>query len=144
MELEQWVSSRLRVSDVCSEMPSDWRNYFGLLAEEFPRLIRAFRLSGINFCVLETVTGSVVTQKSRTWRFFAMYKLGEFVHYKFKITFRIAYYFRTNIRYSQNVSTRLPVGIWWITLTQCRAFSLFETVTGSRIRNLANLWYAQA
>ena len=57
------------IGDVCSEMPSDWKNYLGFLAEEFSRLIRAFWLLGINFCVLETVTGSVVTQKSRTWRF---------------------------------------------------------------------------
>ena len=41
------TSSRLRVSDVSSEMQSDWKNYFGFLVEEFSRMIRAFGLPGI-------------------------------------------------------------------------------------------------
>ena len=44
------------------------------------------------------MTGSVITQELQEHGNFGMYKLGEFVHYKSKITFRIAFYFRTNIK----------------------------------------------
>ena len=47
MELEQWLSSRLRVSNVSSEMQCDWKNYFGFLVEEISRMIRAFGLPAI-------------------------------------------------------------------------------------------------
>ena len=57
---------------------------------------------------------------------FSIYKLGEFVHYRSKVTFTIAFYFRTNIKYSRYVSTTLSVGIRW-------ASNLFETLTCSRI-----------
>ena len=57
-------------------------------------------------------------------------------HYKIRFaasfyreTFRIALYFRTNIKYSQHISTRLSVGIHLTLNFDCRAFSLFETVT---------------
>ena len=41
------------------------------------------------FCPHETVTGSVITEL-RERDNFGMYKLEEFVHYRSKITFRIA------------------------------------------------------
>ena len=60
----------------------------------------------------------------------------------YRETFRIALYFRTNIKYSQHISTRLSVGIHLTLNFDCRAFSLFETVTGSRIKTIAAiLWY---
>ena len=83
MELEQWLSSRLRVSDVSSEVQSDWKNYFGFLVEEFSRMIRAFGLPGI------LSTGDRHRQcdhakLDRQRGDFGMYKLREFVHYKYK------------------------------------------------------------
>ena len=107
----------LKVFDVCLEMQRDCKNYFGFVVEEFSELFDSWA-----FCLLETVTGGVITQELRERGNFGMYKLGEFVHYKSKI----ALYFRTNIKYSQHVSMRLSVGN--------SAFSLFETLAGSRVK----------
>ena len=49
------------------------------------------------------------SRKTRQRGDFGMCKLLEFVHYKYKITCRIAFSFRTNIKDSQNVLTRLSV-----------------------------------
>ena len=84
---------------------------------------------------------AVWSRKTRQSGDFGMYKLGEFVHYKYKITRRTAFYFRTNIR----LSKRLNETSCGNSLNNfvCRAFSLID-FDCSRIRNLKNLLYAQA
>ena len=54
-------------------------------SQELTELFDCWALS-----VLETVTGSVITQELRKRDDFGMYKLGEFAGYKSKISFRIA------------------------------------------------------
>ena len=45
-------------------MQSDCKNYFGFVVEEFSGILRA-QLPAGHFCLLETVTDSVVTQELR-------------------------------------------------------------------------------
>ena len=88
-------------------MRSDWKNVIGFLVEEFSRMIRAFGLPGI----LSTGDRHRQCDHAKLDNVAGMYKVGEVVHYKYKITCRIAFYFRTNIKDSQSALTRLPVGI---------------------------------
>ena len=70
-------------------------------------MIRAFGLPGIS----STEDRHRQRDHAKLDNVAGMYKLGEFVHYKYKITCRIAFYFRTNIKDSQSALTRLSVGI---------------------------------
>ena len=83
-----------------------------------------------HFCILETVT--MVTGSLRERNNFGSYKLGEFVHFKYKVTFTIAFYFRTNVKYILYVSTTLSCGNS-VNNLDCRASGLFETFPCSPI-----------
>ena len=67
----------------------------------------------------------MVTGSLRERNNFGSYKLGEFVHFKYKVTFTMAFCFRTNVKYILYVSTTLSCGNS-VNNLDCRASGLFE------------------
>ena len=76
-----------------------------------PKLSRS-RISVITLPV--TVSSTQNTQQSKSSEY-----SWEFLYYKSKIILAIALQFLTNIRYSEYISMRLSVGIWWTLLGSC-------------------------
>ena len=120
-----------RIFDVCWELKSDCKSYFGFLVDKFSEAVNT-----------EITTFSIIAWSDcRSWsqvkkicrQFFLLplrkkkcliagYQNWEFLYYWFRIIWTIALHFSHQI--PQYVSTRLSVGIQWIWMS---GIYLFET-----------------
>ena len=116
------VSPSLALAFATSSLPlATWLVVAREISVRENRSVRGKKLiSSTWLALVASLPGSVIMQEFWERSNYDMYQLGEFVHYKSKITFRIALHFLTNIKYSQHVSTRLSVGTRWTILTAAR------------------------
>ena len=95
----------LRVFDVCSEMQSDCTQYFGFAVEEFAGITGVSELFDCwAFCLLETVTSGSRKNRERG-------DVRRICPPQIQNNFYSRVVFQTSIKYSQNISTTLSVGI---------------------------------
>ena len=106
----------LRVFDVCSEMQSDCTQYFGFAVEEFAGITGVSELFDCwAFCLLETVTSGSRKNRERG-------DVRRICPPQIQNNFYSRVVFQTSIKYSQNISTTLSVGI------RSRLFKKLDTI----------------
>ena len=120
-------------------MLSDPKKYFGFT---FSRKVNISDCRA--FSLFETVTGSLTNGCVDNWAIFCgIHKLGKFIECKTKIIFKDRLTF---LKKHQILSIDLIEDFSRnsVNISDCRAFSLFETVTGSGLKTVVILWYTQA
>ena len=135
------LETLLRVFDVCSEILRDSKSYFGFVVNKFSELVHTEIYTFSQFLCDHTASHGLKQTKCP-----AVKEVGEFlripllqIQNKFYNRFAIPNKHQIlSVHFDEAFCGKL------VNNFDCRAFSLFETVAGSRIKTHAILQYAQA
>ena len=121
----------LRVFDVCLEIQCDSKSYFGFVVDRFSELRHVLAILAYS---LKQTKCPAVKELEEFQRIILLQIQNNFYNRFALLNKHQIFSIRFNEAFCGNSVNNFD----------CRAFSLFETVAGNRMKTIAILWYAQA